>query len=128
MRILVDTQILIWAGQGSSRLSRRASAIFDDPANRIIFSAVSVAEVAIKHALRRPDFPVDPRDFRAALLDNEYEELALYGDHACRLLDLPPIHKDPFDRMLIAQALAEGIVFLTADTTLGGYPGRVTLV
>ena len=128
MKLLIDTQVLIWVGQNSPRLSRRIAALLDDPDSELIFSTVSVAEVAIKRALKRADFAVDPGPFRAELLGNGYTELPLLGDHACRLLTLPPIHKDPFDRMLIAQALGEGIALVTADATLAHYPGQIMVV
>lgn len=125
MELLIDAQILIWMGQGSPRLSRKAAALLDDDGQRLMFSALSVA---VKRAKGRPDFLIDPAEFRATLLASSFAELPLTGAHALRLLDLPPIHKDPFDRLMVAQALSEGIVFLTADAALAGYPGRVTVV
>ncbi len=128
MKLLVDTQLLVWAGQGSRHLPRRAAALLSDTGNRLIFSTISVAEVAIKRALNRPDFLVDPRHFRTELLANDYDELPLSGEQAGRPVDLPAIHKDPFDRLLIAQALSEGLTFLTADAMLGSYLGQVIVV
>lgn len=90
-----------------------------------MFSAASVWEVAIKSALGRDDFSVDPRVLRRALLDNGYVELAISGAHAAAVLDLPPIHRDPFDRLLVAQAQVEGIALLTADATVARYPGPI---
>ena len=121
MRLLLDTHLLVWAGTEPSRLSSAATVLMGDPANTLLFSAVSVAEVAIKNALGRPDFKVEPRQFRALLLDNGYLELPLTGEHAIAVAALPPIHKDPFDRMLIAQALAEGVRLVSADAAMAAY-------
>lgn len=126
MKLLIDTHILIWAGTAPSRLSSAAATLIDDPANELLFSAISVAEVAIKQALGRPDFQIDPQQFRALLLANGYAELPLTGDHAVVLTSLPPIHKDPFDRMLIAQAMAEGVRLVSADSDVARY-GAVVL-
>jgi len=93
-----------------------------------LFSVASVWEIAIKFALGRPDFRVDPRALRRGLLDNGYAELPVTADHALATLALPPIHKDPFDQLLVAQATVEGVVLLTADPTVAGYPGPVRLV
>lgn len=128
MRLLIDTHLLIWAGEGSQRLSRAAAVLLADEANTLLFSTISVAEVAIKRALGRADFQIDPRDFRQKLFDNGYSELPLTGEHACRLGDLPPVHKDPFDRLLVAQAQIEGLSLLTADAVLGGYGAVVRVV
>ena len=128
MRLLLDTNLLVWAAQGSARLPRRAAELIGDMGNSRVFSALSVAEVAIKYARNRPDFRVPPDQLRALLLDNGYEELSLTGAHAARLADLPTIHKDPFDRLLVAQATAEGMTLVTADTTLGRYGPRVLVV
>lgn len=94
----------------------------------MLFSAASLWEIAIKHQLGRKDFRADPRVLRRGLLDNGYGELPIAGAHAVALDLLPPLHKDPFDRILIAQAITEGITLLTADPMLGRYPGPVRLV
>lgn len=128
MKRLFDTQILIWAADGSSRLSRDAIALLLDPNSQRLFSPLSVVEVAIKRAKGSVDFDVNPVWLRTDLLDNGYAELPLTSGHAARLFELPPIHKDPFDRLMIAQALAEGVPFVTADRLLAGYPGQVIIV
>ncbi len=94
----------------------------------LAFSAVNFWEIAIKQALGREDFQVDARLLRRGLLDNGYRELALTSAHAVALGDLPPLHKDPFDRMLLAQAKAEGIILLTSDAQVARYPGAVRKV
>lgn len=128
MKYLLDTHLLLWAGSNPERLSAKALAVFSDPQNELLFSAVSIWEIAIKTGLGRDDFKVDARVFRRALLDNGYQELAISSAHAVHLPDLPTRHKDPFDRMLVAQATAEGITLLTSDSVVASYPGPVQLV
>lgn len=99
-----------------------------DPKNELIFSVASLWEIVIKCGLNRPDFSVDARVLRRGLLDNGYRELPILSEHAVAIEALPPIHKDPFDRLLIAQATVEGITLLTDDTTVARYPGPVQLV
>lgn len=128
MKLLLDTQLLLWAAGDPERLSQRARDFLDDPRNELLFSAASLWEVAIKCSLGRDDFRVDPRLFRRGLLDNGYRELPVTSEHAVNLDSLPPLHKDPFDRLLVAQALAEGVVLLTADAQLARYGGSVRRV
>ena len=125
---LIDTHLLIWALLRSRQLSRRAAALIEDPSHRLLFSPVSIAEIAIKHAQGRADFPVEPRRSWQTLIANDFHELGLTSAHAALLGSLPPVHKDPFDRLMIAQALAEGVPFVTADAVLAGYPGQVMVV
>ena len=75
--------------------------------------------------LGRPDFRVDARVLRRGLLENGYGELAIAGDHAVAVLNFPPLHRDPFDRMLVAQATVEGVLVLTADALVAQYPGPI---
>ncbi len=128
MRLLIDTHLLLWAAATPERLSPRAVARLEATDNRLLFSAASLWEIAIKAALGRSDFTVDPRRLRQGLIDNDYEELPLTGAHAGALADLPAIHKDPFDRILIAQAKVEGLTLLTADATLARYGAPVEVV
>jgi PIN domain nuclease of toxin-antitoxin system len=100
----------------------------NDSRNELIFSAATLWEIAIKRGLGRSDFQVDPRLLRRGLLDNGYSELPIGSDHAVALDGLPPLHKDPFDRILIAQATVEGITLLTADPLVAQYPGPVRRV
>jgi PIN domain nuclease of toxin-antitoxin system len=93
-----------------------------------LFSAASIWEVAIKAGLSRPDFQVDAGLLRRGLLDHGYAELAVAGHHAAATAHLPPLHRDPFDRLLVAQAQAEGVLLLTADATVARYPGPIRLV
>jgi PIN domain nuclease of toxin-antitoxin system len=128
MRILQDTQLLLWAAMFPERLSEAARTPINDPSNMLIFSAASIWEIAIKSAQRRDDFRVDPRLLRRGLLDNGYVELPVTSQQAIHVAGLPPIHKDPFDRLLLAQAICEGFLLVTADAQLARYPGPVRLV
>jgi PIN domain nuclease of toxin-antitoxin system len=128
MKYLLDTHLLLWAAGDPGRLSSAAREILDDPGNELLFSAASLWEVAIKSTLGRDDFRVEPRLLRRGLLDNGYEELAITSEHAVNIDSLPPIQRDPFDRLLLAQARAEGIILLTTDARLAGYPGPVRQV
>jgi PIN domain nuclease of toxin-antitoxin system len=105
-----------------------ASALIQSPDNEMVFSALSIWEIAIKTGLGRADFRTDAGILRRSLFDNGYAELAVAGAHAAALAGLPPIHKDPFDRMLIAQAIVEGFTLLTSDRRIAGYPGSIRLV
>ncbi len=128
MKLLLDTQLLLWAAGTPQRLSGQARPLLEDPANELLFSPVSLWEIAIKRGLGRTDFQVDARVLRRGLLDNGYVELPLTGEHAVAIEGMPPLHKDPFDRILVAQAMVEGVVLLTADTMVVQYPGPVRRV
>jgi PIN domain nuclease of toxin-antitoxin system len=128
MTLLVDTHLLLWAAGQPQKLSRAARRLLDDPDARLWFSAVSLWEVAIKHSLGREDFRVEPIRLRRGLLDNGWRELAVSSEHAVATLDLPPLHKDPFDRMLLAQARVEGLSLVSSDELVARYPGDVRKV
>lgn len=125
MSLLLDTHVLLWAAGVPERLPAAARAMIEDPGTELIFSAASIWEVVIKNGLGRADFSVDPHLLRRGLLENGYTELAVAGVHVLAVDLLPPIHKDPFDRILIAQARIEGITLLTVDETVGRYPGPI---
>lgn len=125
MRLLLDTHVLLWAVAESRRLSAAARALIEEPDNELTFSSVSLWEVAIKAGLGRDDFRIDVRSLRRALFDNNYAELPMTGAHAAALSALPAIHRDPFDRMLVAQAIVEGLVLVSADPAIAKYPGPV---
>ncbi len=128
MKLLLDTHLLLWAANEPDRLSTKARAAFDNLEHELIFSAASLWEITIKNSLGRDDFKVDARLLRRGLLDNGYNELAVTSTHAVFLESLPLIHKDPFDRILVAQATVEGITLLTADSVVARYPGPIQLV
>ena len=128
MKLLFDTQVLLWAADESPRLSQEAQSLLNAPNTVAIFSVVSLWELAIKAQLGREDFSVHPHRLRRTLLDGGYLELEVSGDHALAVFDLPMLHRDPFDRLLLAQARHEGAVLVTADRTLIRYPVPVRLV
>ena len=125
MSFLLDTQVLLWAAGMPERLPDEARALIQDLGTELVFSAASLWEIAVKNAIARADFNVDPRRLRRGLLENSYTELAVTGAHAVAVDLLPPIHQNPFDRILIAQAQIEGITLLTADEVVGRYPGPI---
>jgi len=105
-----------------------ARKLLNDPRSELLFSAASLWEIAIKNTLGREDFRVEPRLLRRGLLDNGYVELAISSQHAVSIDSLPPLHKDPVDRLLLAQALCEGVTLVTGDAQLARYPGPVRKV
>ena len=128
MKLLLDTHLLRWVAGEPKKLGLKARRLIADTDNELIFSAASIWEVAIKRTLGRADFQVDTRLFRRGLLDHGYAELPVFSAHAVAIEALPPIHKDPFDRLLVAQSQVEGIVLLTGDATVAQYGGSVRLV
>jgi PIN domain nuclease of toxin-antitoxin system len=128
VKLLLDTHLLLWAAGEPRRLSKQARTLIDNPDNELLFSAASLWEVAIKRGLGREDFKVDARLLRRGLLDNGYSELPIRSDHVVATESLPPIHKDPFDRILVAQATVEGITLLTIDSHVSQYPGPIRTV
>lgn len=125
MKLLLDTHVLLWAAGSPEQLSSDARVMLEDADNALLFSAASLWEIAIKRGLGRADFQVDVRVLRRGLLDNGYMELPITSEHTVFIESLPPIHKDPFDRILVAQATVEGITLLTADEMVAQYPGPI---
>ena len=128
MTVLLDTHLLLWAAGLPDRLPPAVREFLDDSASEPVYSAASLWEVAIKSGLGRADFTVDPRLLRRGLLENGYSELPVTGTHAVAVDLLPEIHRDPFDRMLVAQAQVEGITLWTMDEVVGQYPGPIRVV
>jgi PIN domain nuclease of toxin-antitoxin system len=128
VKLLLDTHVLLWAAGRPERLSTGAKRLLNNPKNELIFSAASLWEIAIKRSLGRDDFRVEPRVLRRALLDNGYAELPITSEHAVGVESLPDLHRDPFDRILLAQALCEGVTLVTADAQLARYRGPVRIV
>lgn len=124
--MLLDTHMLLWAAAGT--LPGKAESLVVDANNTLYFSSASIWEIGIKKSLGRSDFRVDPEVLRRGLLDNQYNELCITSLHALAVNDLPMLHKDPFDRMLLAQAKSEGISLLTSDSIMREYPGPVLFV
>jgi len=125
MKLLLDTHLLLWAAGEPKRLPKGIRTLLEDRDNELLFSAASLWEVAIKSGLGRKDFRVEARLLRRGLLDNGYSELPIVSDHVVAIESLPPIHKDPFDRVLVAQATVEGITLLTNDPVVAQYPGPI---
>lgn len=128
MKLLLDTHLLLWAAGDPGRLGEAARTMIESSDNELFFSAASLWEIAIKRGLDRPDFQADSRVLRRGLLDNGYSELPITSEHAVAVEGLPSIHKDPFDRILVAQATVEGITLLTADAVVKQYPGPIQFV
>jgi PIN domain nuclease of toxin-antitoxin system len=122
VKLLLDTQLLLWAAGQPKRLSAPARKLLSDPRHELLFSAASLWEIAIKNTLGREDFRVEPRLLRRGLLDNGYVELPITSQHAVSIDALPDLHKDPFDRMLICQAIAGSPTLLTPDPLITQYP------
>ncbi len=127
MNCLLDTQLLLWAAGDPDRLANEVRTLLQDPQTQPCFSAASIWEIAFKNGLGRPDFQADPRLLRRGLLENGYVELSVTGAQAAEVDLLPPIHKDPFDRVLIAQSRIEGLNLLTTDRLMARYPGPIQL-
>ncbi|MCL5425999.1 MAG: type II toxin-antitoxin system VapC family toxin [Gammaproteobacteria bacterium] len=125
MNLLLDTHVLLWASAEPEKLSDDALSLINDDNNRLYFSAASIWEVVIKNSLQRTDFHVDPHLLRRGLMDNGYLELPISSLHTLNIAHLPSIHKDPFDRILVAQAEAEGFLLLTADELVAQYAGPI---
>jgi PIN domain nuclease of toxin-antitoxin system len=128
MRLLLDTRILLWSAGQPENLSDSARLLLTTPENGLFFSAASIWEIVIKLGLGREDFKVDPPRLRKMLAVSGYAELQVTAEHALRADTLPLLHKDPFDRLLIAQARAEGLVLLTGDAAVAQYQESVLLV
>ena len=128
MKLLLDTHLLLWAAGEPKKLSPTARRTINDKRHTLCFSAASLWEIAIKHSLGRKDFRVDPGVLRRGLLENGYVEVPIDGEHAVAVAVLPPLHKDPFDRILLAQAVVGGMLLLTADAQVAQYPGPVRKV
>jgi PIN domain nuclease of toxin-antitoxin system len=127
-RLLLDTHVLLWAAWRSPRLSQQADALIRDPENEKLFSVVSLWEIAIKLALGRSDLVLDIVALRDGLLVNAYTELPILAGHALMTARLPAIHKDPFDRLLVAQALEQKLTLLTADPVVASYSAAIMRV
>ena len=126
MKLLVDTHILLWAASGE--LPPEAARYILDMENTLFFSPASIWEVVIKRGLGREDFVVDPASLYSGLIGAGYQELPITGRHTLLISNLPPLHKDPFDRILLAQSAFEGIPLLTSDSVLSQYPGSLIFV
>ena len=128
MRLLLDTHLLIWTVSQPERLSAKGLALMSDVGNELFFSVASLWEIAIKASHRRADFMVDVPELYVELQRNAYKELPVLAAHTFAVAHLPHLHKDPFDRLLLAQAMRENLTLLTTDETLATYPGPILKV
>jgi PIN domain nuclease of toxin-antitoxin system len=125
MKLLLDTHVLLWAVAMPMKIPKKTCLLLENPNNTLIFSAASLWEISIKRSLNRSDFQLDTRMLRRELIERGYQELPVTSEHAVYTENLAPHHKDPFDRILIAQAFVEGITLLTADNMVARYGGSV---
>ena len=128
MNLLLDTHLLIWAASTPEQLSSEALSLLQNPEHNLYFSAVNLWEISIKRGSGRQDFRVDPPLLHRGLIENGYTELVVKSFHCIALEQLPAIHNDPFDRMLVAQAVSEGMLLLTSDSVVAKYSGPTKLV
>jgi PIN domain nuclease of toxin-antitoxin system len=128
MKLLLDTHLLIWSSWTPQKVSAVGHNLINNSDNELFFSAANLWEITIKQSLKKQDFQVDVRLLRRGLLDNGYNELSITSNHALAVRALPDLHKDPFDRILIAQAALEGLVLLTSDSVVARYPGPIRKV
>ena len=128
MNLLLDTHMLLWAASDPQKISAKGRNLLLAAENQLFFSTASLWEISIKNGLERPDFSVDPRRLWRMLQASGYRELTVSAEHAIAVNDLPPLHKDPFDRILVAQARVEGFLLLTADKLVAKYGDSVKKV
>lgn len=128
MTLLLDTHLLLWAAGAPERLPAAARRLLENPEQALAFSAASLWEIVIKRSLKRRDFQIDPRALRRGLLDGGYREIPIFSEHTLAVERLPSLHKDPFDRLLIAQAEIEGVTLLTSDEQVAQYAGAIRKV
>lgn len=128
MNFILDTHLLLWTSTNDEKLPRAAKAIIADSQNVLWASVISFWEVAIKSAKRLPDFPYEVGELRTGLIANGYKELSVESSHVLTLRQMPMLHTDPFDRLLVAQAISEGFTFLTADRKLAQYGENIRYV
>ena len=125
MQLLMDTHLLVWAMGEPERMDPALVRLLEDPMNIPVFSVASLWELVFKRGLDRPDFQLEPSLLRQALLEAGWRELPVEAHHVLAVGQLPPLHRDPFDRLLLAQAQADGLLLITADKQLAQYPGPV---
>ncbi len=128
MRLLLDTHLLLWTASMPERISLAAKQLIEDPEHEVAFSVVSIWEAAIKYGLRRSDFGFEPGAFRRKLLLAGFEEVVIRSEHAIAVSTVPLLHRDPFDRLLIAQSRVEGAMLVTSDPQVAMYAGAIQLV
>ncbi|MEO6989933.1 MAG: type II toxin-antitoxin system VapC family toxin [Candidatus Baltobacteraceae bacterium] len=126
MGLLLDTHVFVWAASAPERLTNAARSAIEDPSNAVFVSAAVAWEIAIKHGLGKLALPSDPPTyFPARITALGFRSLAIAQEHALAVRSLPNHHRDPFDRIMIAQAIVEGLTFVTADEAATRYSVRV---
>jgi PIN domain nuclease of toxin-antitoxin system len=125
VKLLLDTHLLVWAMGEPARLGPALRALLEDPQHTLCFSVASIWELVIKAGLGREGFQVHPSLLRRTLLESGFVELPIEAAHVLAVAQLPPLHRDPFDRVLLAQAEREGLLLITADGLVARYPGPV---
>ena len=128
MKVLLDTHIMLWAMTDDPRLSKVAREVIEDGRNELYFSVVSLCEISLKHKIHGDQMPVSARKAREAFASNGYLELPFVSSHAESMDDLPMLHRDPFDRMILAQAKGEGMKLLSHDNRFPAYGDFVVAV
>ncbi len=128
MRVLLDTHLLIWLSAASDRLPKIVRQTVENSDNKLFFSAASIWELSIKESTGKARLELPPALLHRQLLANDFQEISVTAVHGLGVLSLTPIHKDPFDRILIAQAIAENMVLMTSDETIARYEGPIRLV
>ncbi len=128
MRLLLDTHLLLWALAEPRKLGPELADMIENPDNEVLFSAASIWEITIKAALNRPDFRISPMAVTEGALDAGFTELAVHATAAARVAGLPHHHKDPFDRLLVSQAILGELYLFTADRLLPPYTSLVQLI
>jgi len=125
MQLLLDTHLLLWAAEGGRRIPGKLRKLISNEEHALFFSVASLWEIAIKYTLGRGDMPISSAQALHHFRQSGYRILAVEPEHATAVEQLPALHQDPFDRLLVAQAQVEGITLLTADATVARYPGPI---
>ena len=128
MKFLLDTHILIWAAIAPHKISSELSSLLSDPSNHLYFSSASIWEISIKESMGKKDFKVSTKKLHEGLVENGYKEIKVSDLHAMEVIKLPFIHRDPFDRILVATAIWENMPLLTNDSTLSPYHSLVRVL
>ena len=128
MNFLLDTHILIWAAISPHKFSSELVGLLSDPSNHLYFSSASIWEISVKKSLGKRDFKISSKKLHDGLIENGYKEIKVSALHAMEVIKLPYIHRDPFDRILVAAAIWENMPLLTNDSKLSPYHSLVRVL
>lgn len=128
MNLLLDTHVALWAITDSPRLATKARDLIANPANTVWVSVASLWEITIKHSLGRGDMPITGAQAKAWFEQSGYQLLNIEAPHVLGVAELPPLHNDPFDRLLVAQALAEPLRLITHDAQVARYSDSIIAI